>query len=339
MSISFIIIYTEKMNDKNNCCQYYDPEGFTCKGEANGSGFCFWHDQTQDKSGAEIKGKLETHAKSGGMLRGVFLQRANLTDIDLVNHNHKTGYDFTFADFYRANLNGAHLFNVTLRSGSLMKADLTNANLNCAKLDKANLLGSKWSKTKIEHTSFGARVKQEDLGRAAIKNKNIPAAHDYFEQAEEIYRDLRKHAEHEGIFSLSGAFIHRELTMRRLQLPKFSVKRFSSKMVDLFCGYGEDPIRIISLSILMIFICSILYSITGLNYQGEVYAFSFDQSYVKNLNIFLSSLYYSVVTFTTLGYGDFTPIGISRAFAAIEAFTGSFTIALFVVVFVKKMTR
>jgi hypothetical protein len=56
----------------------------------------------------------------------------------------------------------------------------------------------------------------------------------------------------------------------------------------------------------------------------------------ENLEQFL---YYSMVTLTTLGYGDFTPVGISRAIAAIEAFTGSFTIALFVVVFVKKMTR
>ncbi|MGK0441311.1 MAG: voltage-gated potassium channel Kch [Pseudohongiellaceae bacterium] len=51
-------------------------------------------------------------------------------------------------------------------------------------------------------------------------------------------------------------------------------------------------------------------------------------------------MYFSVVTFTTLGYGDLTPSsGVSRALAAIEAFAGSFTIALFVVVFVKKMTR
>ena len=59
----------------------------------------------------------------------------------------------------------------------------------------------------------------------------------------------------------------------------------------------------------------------------------------ENLNSFLTSLYFSVVTFTTLGYGDITPIGPSRLIAALEAFTGSFTIALFVVVFVKRMTR
>jgi voltage-gated potassium channel Kch len=37
---------------------------------------------------------------------------------------------------------------------------------------------------------------------------------------------------------------------------------------------------------------------------------------------FLTSLYYSVVTFTTLGYGDFYPQGIARALAALEALTG-----------------
>ena len=50
-------------------------------------------------------------------------------------------------------------------------------------------------------------------------------------------------------------------------------------------------------------------------------------------------MYFSVVTFTTLGYGDLVPVGPSRIIAAIEAFAGSFTLALFVVVFVKKMTR
>ena len=34
----------------------------------------------------------------------------------------------------------------------------------------------------------------------------------------------------------------------------------------------------------------------------------------------ISSIYFSIVTFTTLGYGDIQPIGHYRIFAAIEAF-------------------
>ncbi|MEW6984394.1 ion channel [Colwelliaceae bacterium 6471] len=320
-------------------CKYQDPENVACPNQASDSGYCYWHDKDIDKSGANIKEALEAYAHSGGFLRGIIVKSANLSEIDLVNHHSKIGYDFSYADFYRSNLQNSHLFNINLTNASLMKADLREATLNYANLANANLLGVKWAGSKIENIKFGRKLVQQHLAKKALRNNDKALAQDYFEQAEEIYRDLRKHAEHEGIFSLAGAFIQQELTMRRMQLPPRSFKRFSSKMVDLFCGYGEAPLRIVGISIMMILICAVLYAFTGLNYQGQIQAFSENLTLMQNVELFLSCLYYSVVTFTTLGYGDFTPVGISRAIAAIEAFTGSFTIALFVVVFVKKMTR
>lgn len=332
------------MSEIKTKCQYQDPDNnarqtHVCHGAANSSGFCYWHDKSIDKTGLEIKEALEQYAKSGGMLRGVYLTRANLKGVDLVNHNSKIGYDFSYADFYHANLKAGHLFNITLTGASIMKADLRFANLNCANLENANLLGVKWQGSKFENVKVGEKIKQELQAKKALSQGNPQQSIDYLEQAEEIYRDLRKHAEQEGIFTLSGCFIQKELTMRRLQLPRFSIKRLISKMVDVFCGYGEAPLRIVGLSLVIILLCALLYSFTGLNYQDSIQAINSSQSIETNINLFLSSLYYSVVTFTTLGYGDFTPVGISRAIAAFEAFTGSFTIALFVVVFVKKMTR
>jgi len=90
---------------------------------------------------------------------------------------------------------------------------------------------------------------------------------------------------------------------------------------------------------LLIFCCAIAYFFLGVVSAGELLQFQTSASFVEQLQLFGTCLYYSVVTFTTLGYGDITPIGLSRLVAAVEAFTGSFTIALFVVVFVKKMTR
>ncbi|HEV2132088.1 MAG TPA: ion channel [Longimicrobiaceae bacterium] len=37
---------------------------------------------------------------------------------------------------------------------------------------------------------------------------------------------------------------------------------------------------------------------------------------------FATAIYYSIVTFTTLGYGDFYPTGLGRAVAAMQALTG-----------------
>jgi len=41
-------------------------------------------------------------------------------------------------------------------------------------------------------------------------------------------------------------------------------------------------------------------------------------------------LYFSTVTFTTLGYGDMSPMGWLRAVALIEAFFGALTIGFLV---------
>jgi hypothetical protein len=43
---------------------------------------------------------------------------------------------------------------------------------------------------------------------------------------------------------------------------------------------------------------------------------------------FRDSLYFSVTTWTTLGYGDFTPIPTMRLTTSIEAFTGVISIAI-----------
>ena len=46
------------------------------------------------------------------------------------------------------------------------------------------------------------------------------------------------------------------------------------------------------------------------------------------VNEFWTGVYYSVVTFTTLGYGDFYPKGIARALAGMQALTGYLVLAI-----------
>lgn len=325
--------------EKFGSCKYCSPNGNYCQEVDMGNGFCFWHDSSFDKKGMELTDKLERYANNGGITQGLQLKRANLSGINLVKKGSSHGFDFSGSDFYRANLRGAHLFNIKLSNSSLMKADLTEANLHCAKLEDANLLGIKLNNAKIDNIHLSQQIMQEKVAHEAVKNKDHEGALDNFEQAEEIYRDIRKAAENQGLFELAGYCIHKELTMRRMRMPQFSNARLVSKIVDLFCGYGERPMNVIVFSLALILTCAFGYYLLGVNYQGEVIQLDLSASLSQNLNEFFGVLYYSVVTFTTLGYGDITPIGPARIIAAFEAFVGSFTIALFVVVFVKKMTR
>ncbi|WP_407332718.1 ion channel [Enterovibrio sp. 27052020O] len=328
-------------NNHHATCRYRDPDGekHSCHEPAEESGFCFWHDENLSKEVSGVKEKLEAYAKSGGQLRGIIVKRADLQDINLVRHGPGGGYDLSHANFYRSNMTCAHLFNAKFDHGSLMKADLHDANIHCASFINCNLLGVKLTDTKIDNIKVGHTLQQEAEGRRAEKRNDMETALDLYEQSEEIYRDLRKASEAHGIFTMAGYFLQKELTMRRYQMPYFSTQRAMSKTVDLFCGYGESPIRVVFFSLALILISAMLYFVTGIQFSGEPVGYSAEQGLSGNLQAFAECLYYSVVTFTTLGYGDYIPIGMSRLVAATEAFTGSFTIALFVVVFVKKMTR
>lgn len=326
------------MSNNQTCC-YINHLGERCDTHRHSSKYCYWHDPNITKSSPDSAKKLEKYARAGGMLHGIFLKNANLENLNLVKRGSQRGFDMTGADLYRANLRGAHLFNIILIRASLMKADLSNANLHCAHLEECNLLGVKLIDAKVEHIKVGKTLIQESSAKVLESEGEHEQAKDFYEQAEEIYRNLRKTSEHQGLVTLAGPFLRKELTMRRFQESRCSVNRVSSKIVDLFCGYGEDPLRVVIFSWALIVFSAFFYFIFGLRFAGEFQVFSLQHSLEENTIFFFECLYYSVVTFTTLGYGDFIPVGFSRVIAALEAFTGSFTIALFVVVFVKKMTR
>ena len=320
-------------------CQFVSLEGESCTGSDLGNGYCFWHDKTIDKSAMELSERLEAYASGGGMLQGICLKKANLKNVNLVIPGSPDGYDMRGADLYRANLEHAHLFNINLEGSSLMKANLQHANLHCARLQDTNLLGTKFTGAKIDNIKIGSHVQQEAVAKQADKDNDLVKAKDFYEQSEEIYRNLRKAAEANGIYTLAGHYARKELTMRRMQYDKWSQKRMVSKAVDLFCGYGESPINVILFSLMLIFVCAILFFIFGVQSSEGIIRLSFEKSFFDNLMNFFSTIYFSVVTFTTLGYGDIQPVGFSRLIATIEAFIGSFALALYVVVFVQKTTR
>jgi hypothetical protein len=319
-------------------CEFTHPESGPCQHLADPESdqhLCYWHTNSL-KTKENLKADLEALAHSGKSMQSLQLRKANLNGINLVNLGHKEGFHLHDCDFYRADLRESHLFGCDLSNSSLMKADLRFSNLHCANLTGCNLLGTRLDGCRLDNAQWGKRIIQEQQAKDATSKAS---RFDYWQQAEEIYRNLRKATEQAGLFEISGHFFEREMVMRRYQMPLMSGHRFFSKIVDVFCGYGERPMRVVMFSMLAILFFGAFYFILGINDGGQLIAWDSQHSLLVNIQHFFTCCYFSVVTFTTLGYGDLTPLGLSRLLAAIEAFIGSFTLALFVVVFVKKMTR
>ena len=79
---------------------------------------------------------------------------------------------------------------------------------------------------------------------------------------------------------------------------------------------------ILSYAILVILLFSILFYFTSI--------YSLDNGLSKSNPTFFTSIYFSVVTFSSLGYGDIAPLGISRIFSMIEVILGLFFIGIIV---------
>lgn len=97
----------------------------------------------------------------------------------------------------------------------------------------------------------------------------------------------------------------------------------------IFWCWGESPLRVAVWGAVWIILFALVYCVQGVK-SGEAYT----------THSFLQSLYFSIVTFTTLGYGDMTPgSGLSRTCACVEAVSGTFFMGLFLVTFVRRFAR
>lgn len=321
-------------------CSFKGVTGDRCKAKANSSGyFCFWHDPKVSKEGMNVNKDLQDWVARGYSLEGFILRGADLSHLKLGKSHRGPFINFMGADLYHANLSDAHLFAVNFAGASLMKANLQGANINRSNMSNVNLLGSKLKNAKIEGISWGKKAFQESQAMECLKQKDSKSARKWFTEAEEVYRNLYKECETRGLYHEAGHFFYREQIMRRYLMAKGSLARQVSWWVDILCGYGEKPWRIIFFSSSFILVCTLLFGLGTIQSPEGPLSFFLVTSGMEFCKTFLNLLYFSVVTFTTLGYGDMTPLGFARLIAAIEAFVGAFALALFVVAFVKKMTR
>ena len=123
------------------------------------------------------------------------------------------------------------------------------------------------------------------------------------------------------------------------------LKYFILTFLSFFYGYGEKPWRIIRFSFIIIFLFAILFSFSGIVTSPENIRVNIDFSeliFIKEAKLFFNfnlinqilkdtwkCLYFSTITFTTLGYGDIRPVEtFSQLFAGVEAYMGLFMMAI-----------
>ncbi|RDI71333.1 potassium channel family protein [Halopelagius longus] len=110
----------------------------------------------------------------------------------------------------------------------------------------------------------------------------------------------------------------------------------TNSILDHSCGYGEKIWKIGGWMLLFIFVPAAIYPFTDV-VNGTTGRTLSEGTVIE---VAISSLYFSISTFTTLGYGDFQPRGdIARIVASTEAFGGVFLVGLLLYALGKQASR
>jgi hypothetical protein len=144
-----------------------------------------------------------------------------------------------------------------------------------------------------------------------------------FESTEHAYRLVRINAENHFDYSKVDFYYFKEMEAIRKQ-KKWYV-RYPEYFIQLLFAYGTRPLRVIIVWFIVVFGLALWY------WKGNG---------ISNVKTYLDGLYFSIVTATTLGFGDSTPkVGIFKALVSFEAIFGTFMWAAFITIFSRKYMR
>ena len=104
---------------------------------------------------------------------------------------------------------------------------------------------------------------------------------------------------------------------------------FFGSLNRLIWGYGEMPFRTFGIACGVIILSALCYHVSGTVLTG---------GFVQKIDLF-ESFYLSIMTYTTVGYGDYLPMGWIRGIAAFEALSGIFFTPLFLIALARRYLR
>lgn len=307
---------------------------------------CIWHTAETVPPEAYRRTPLEP----GDRLDGADLRGAVLAETESLAGCSLIGADFTDAVLDHADLSGADLRRATFRDVDARRASFAAANLHDSVFFFVDLRGANFEDAMLYRAGLtDVRINlQTSFGDFAVYESDLEgnadgdAATEMADSAKWVYRELQRVYDENAFPERVRENYLREMDLRRrhawqtgnyLQALKLAGSRW-------IMHYGMSPWRVVLTSLTTILVCALLYPVTGgiREVRGEetiTYQIS-DPTEAPSwvlISAFFRSLYFSVVTFGTLGYGDIQPVGRwARVIASVESLLGIMLMALLVFV-------
>jgi len=282
---------------------------------------------------------------SGAELFGANLRRANLK-MAVIAGADVSGADLSGAELYKVDASSAYLTEADLTGSYLAEANLRKADLRGARLREANLNGCDLSSADLTHADLtGASLLRADITCAKLQHANF-AQTDLVDLEYGSYRSMRgNYHSIRGLDTCFGSalFVRDALDQDYLDtleqrivstpsLPRRALARTLFGMWGLI-DYGRSLARPALYAVILAAGYGTLYSLDRLHGWGLV-------DYSSSANSWLTPFYYSIVTYTTLGFGDVTPLNWGGEIVVVsEVVLGYVTLGLLLSILANKVAR
>lgn len=288
-----------------------------------------------DFTGADLKGAdLSAVTSSSDKVLGEMRRGPRFKDADLQHANLSHAYCY-LSDFSGANLAGALLAGATLERANLSHNDLSGIDFSGANLSNANLHGSDLSGAEIsdadlEHADLqSAKLSDADVSGASLRSANLADA-----QVEGIQYDRGTRFRGIRVSSCYGSSRFRRFAQDQDYIEEFKQSNLYSYYVWLvLTDCGRSMLRTVLWSVVFAFAFGLVFYALGED--------AFDVTHKETMGWGLfTSMYYSVVTFTTLGFGDITPrTQLAATIVMIEVVVGYFMLGTLISILATKVAR
>lgn len=231
-------------------------------------------------------------------------------------------------EFKRCNLKGHIIDNSVISKISICDCD-------CKALVILN--------TSIRNLEFNDEVLTKlDKDTFFDKSPNRGIFEEDFEEDFNLYSNIASKFKENNLYNSYGLYYYLSKQMESKYLK--GMERVKSNIYWIISGYGERPTYALRTSIIIIIIFALAYIFTGLKVDG-VGILKYSSSIISNLTAidiikdFSRAFHFSVVTFTTVGYGNITPIDFSVILCSIEMFLGITMAGIWTATLAKKISR
>lgn len=264
---------------------------------------------------------------------------------DIVVFNDKSTFINSY--FKNCNIENSIFKDVDIKDTKFILSSLKNTILSDVDIKNIHVSDCDWRSLKIMNPkietlefedNFLTKFNEDTfLDKIKINKKNKKS----YEYAFKVYRDVSRKFEANGLLNSSGQYYYLSKLMEQKLLK--GIEKIKSYIFWMLCGYGERPTYALITSIEVVLFFTITYMFTGLNVEG--YSINYKILFISGLPIeslisdFMKSLYFSIVTFTTVGYGDITPVGYSVLLSGLEMFLGVTMVGVWTATLARKITR